>query len=93
MANRIPTGNPENLKLFIWDEITNETEEVHPHDLFMACAEGGWLTVGWSEDLKVECRATDRHQAMETWAKDKEEAVARFMEFPIYKEANTFSEE
>jgi hypothetical protein len=78
------------MALFAWDEIDRKLRIRSPISLFRCNAEGGWTTEGWVEGLElheaVEIRTQGRHYALETWARTRQEAHARFMLFPTYAE-------
>ena len=73
-------------KLFTWDELSDEVEERDPAELMERNAEGGWLSVEFMPGGKVEVRTQGRHIALETWAKDAEEATVRFMDHKVFRD-------
>lgn len=73
------------LTLFAWDELSDNITEFTPEELFAANAEGSWLTEGFTEDLKVEIRTTERHKGLSCFAASREEAHQLFMQVEVYR--------
>ena len=72
-------------KLFTWDEISNEINEMDYKTFYEMNIDGGWTEEGVLEN-RVVVRKTDRHFALDVQAEDANEAHAKFSEFPYYVE-------